>query len=174
MLIKRTPQGEFVANRDDPYLPLDAEQPIPVDGKVLLSVDRLIRDGEAVGRRTAPTGVQLQPGDDVETLRPWASRLGLVVLNFPSFRDGRPYTAAVLLRERLGYGGELRASGNVLREQAELLCRSGFDSFETSDGSSAQEWAGAARRVRYAYQGRRPVAPDPRPAGANRDLADAS
>ncbi len=167
MLIKRTADGEFVANGDDPYVRLDAEEPIPVDGKVLLSLDRLTREGAAVLQRTASIGIQLQPGDDVETLRPWVSRLGLVVLTFPSFRDGRPYTAAVLLRERLGYRGELRASGNVLREQAELLCRSGFDSFEASDGSSPEEWAGAVRRVRYAYQGRRPVTPDPDRAGAN-------
>jgi uncharacterized protein (DUF934 family) len=66
-----------------------------------------------------------------------------------------------LLRERLGYRGELRASGNVLREQAELLCRSGFNSFEVSDGSSPEQWASAARRVRYAYQGRRSVPSDP-------------
>ncbi len=165
MFIKRTPDGAFIANGDDPYLPLDAEESIPADGKVLLPLERLLREGEAVGRRTAPTGVELQPGDDVETLRPWASRLDLIVLRFPSFRDGRPYTAAILLRERLGYGGELRASGNVLLEQAELLCRSGFDSFETCDGSSPENWAGAAQRVRYAYQGRRPVPPDPATAG---------
>jgi uncharacterized protein (DUF934 family) len=156
MLIKRTPDGEFVALADDPYVPLDAEAPIPVDGKVLLSLGRLIGEGERVRHRTASTGVHLQPDDDVEALRPWVSRLDLVVLNFPSFRDGRPYTAAVLLRERLGYGGELRASGNVLRDQAQLLCRSGFDSFEPSDGSAPEEWAGAAHRFRYAYQGRRP------------------
>ncbi len=166
MLIKRTNDGEFVANADDPYVRLDAEAPLPVDGKVLLSLDRLIREGEAAPQRTSAIGVQLEPDDDVETLRPWALRLGLIVLNFPSFRDGRPYTAAVLLRERLGYSGELRASGNVLREQAELLCRSGFDSFETSDGSSPKEWAGAAQRVRYAYQGRRPFAAAPRRVGA--------
>jgi uncharacterized protein (DUF934 family) len=165
MLIKRTSDGSFVANGDAPYVRLDAEEPIPVDSNVLLSLDRLIREGEAAPQRTGSIGVELQPGDDVETLRPWASRLDLVVLRFPSFRDGRPYTAAILLRERLGYGGELRASGNVLREQAELLCRSGFDSFETCDGSSPENWAGAAQRVRYAYQGRRPVPPDPATAG---------
>ena len=92
-------------------------------------------------------------------------RLALVALDFPVFRDGRAYTSATLLRERLGWTGELRAVGDVVREQAWLMVRCGFDSFAPSDGSTAAEWAAKAGRFRHVYQ----PAPDARsPAGAER------
>ena len=57
-------------------------------------------------------------------------RLAVVALVFPSFRDGRAYSQARLLRERHNYRGELRATGQVLRDQFLFMLRAGFDSFE--------------------------------------------
>jgi uncharacterized protein (DUF934 family) len=56
----------------------------------------------------------------------------LIVLDFPKFTDGRAYTQARLLRERLGYTGELRASGAVYVDQLPFLLRCGFDSFASA------------------------------------------
>jgi len=56
----------------------------------------------------------------------------LIVLDFPKFTDGRAYTQARLLRERLGYQGELRASGAVYIDQLPFLLRCGFDSFASA------------------------------------------
>jgi uncharacterized protein (DUF934 family) len=53
----------------------------------------------------------------------------MVAVHFPKFNDGRGYSSARLLRERLGFAGELRAVGDVLRDQLFLLARCGFDSF---------------------------------------------
>ena len=78
--------------------------------------------------RGAPVGV-LWPNDRrVAELEPWLKDLSLIALMFPKFRDGRAYSQARLLRERYSYRGELRATGDVLRDQFQFLVRAGFDS----------------------------------------------
>ena len=77
-----------------------------------------------------PFGVVLQPADDVRQLAPILDRVAIVALTFPAFSDGRAFSQAVLLRQRLGYSGELRAVGTVLLDQVPLMLRTGFDSFE--------------------------------------------
>lgn len=72
--------------------------------------------------------VRLEPGDDVRALLPHLARLTLVEVAFPTFRDGRGYSSARILREA-GYGGTLRASGDVLVDQIDYMRRCGFDSF---------------------------------------------
>jgi uncharacterized protein (DUF934 family) len=79
-------------------------------------------------------------------------RLALVALAFPKFRDGRAYSAASLLRDRFRFGGEVRAVGDVLRDQALLMLRCGFDAFEPADGSTVADWAHALHRFRHVYQ----------------------
>lgn len=72
--------------------------------------------------------VRLEAGDDARALIPHLARLTLVEVAFPSFRDGRGYSAARILREA-GYAGELRAQGDVLVDQIAFMRRCGFDSF---------------------------------------------
>ncbi len=74
------------------------------------------------------TAVRLEPADDARALIPHLARLILVEIAFPTFRDGRGYSAARILREA-GYGGTLRAAGDVLVDQIVYLRRCGFDSF---------------------------------------------
>ena len=97
-------------------------------------------------------GVRLAPDEAVEVLAYDLARIPLVALSFPKFRDGRPFSAARILRERLGFAGELRAVGDVLLEQAKFMIRCGFDAFEPADGSRADQWTAAARRFRHVYQ----------------------
>ena len=93
----------------------DAE--IPADGAILISAARFLADAEALSRRPGKTGVIWPNNRDVDDLVPYLDRLAMVALVFPSFRDGRAYTQARLLRERHGFRGELRATGQVLRDQ---------------------------------------------------------
>ena len=72
--------------------------------------------------------VRLEAGDDARALLPHLAQLALVEVSFPSFRDGRGYSAARILREG-GYAGELRAAGDVLVDQLPFMRRCGFDSF---------------------------------------------
>ena len=78
--------------------------------------------------QTNATAVRIEAGDDVRELIPHLGQIALVEISFPSFRDGRGYSAARILREA-GYTGELRAQGDVLVDQLLPMRRSGFDSF---------------------------------------------
>ncbi|MEL6539976.1 MAG: DUF934 domain-containing protein [Pseudomonadota bacterium] len=78
--------------------------------------------------QTNATAVRIEPGDDARVLLPFLDRLALVEVNFPSFADGRGYSAARILREA-GYTGELRAVGDVLIDQLSHMRRCGFDAF---------------------------------------------
>lgn len=74
------------------------------------------------------SAVRLEPGEDARALIPYLERLTLVEIAFPTFRDGRGYSAARILREA-GFTGEIRAEGDVLVDQVNFMRRCGFDSF---------------------------------------------
>lgn len=78
--------------------------------------------------QTNATSVRLESGDDARALIPHLDRLALIEVAFPTFRDGRGYSSARVLREA-GYKGELRAEGDVLVDQIAYMRRCGFDSF---------------------------------------------
>ena len=90
--------------------------------------------------------------EDVALLAGEIDQLNLIVLDFPKFTDGRAYSQARLLRERLGYRGELRASGVVLRDQLPFLLRCGFDSFESDQPGFAEALAKARTLFSVVYQ----------------------
>ena len=79
--------------------------------------------------RGASVGVWLKPDDDPAELAPDLASLGFIAVHFPKFTDGRGYSTAALLRTRYRYTGELRAFGDVGRDQLFYLKRCGFDSF---------------------------------------------
>jgi len=79
-------------------------------------------------------GVWLDSEDDPYELGDEAANLPLIALDFPVFRDGRPFSTAAILRERLDFKGELRAVGDVHRDQLFYMQRCGFDSFELAEG----------------------------------------
>jgi len=105
---------------------------LPSTGCVTVSAHRLVEDGDALFLRNQSVGVRLAPEDDPASLTDVLDRLGLIEISFPKYTDGRGYSQAQLLRRRLGYGGELRAVGHVLRDQILYMHRSGFDAFETA------------------------------------------
>lgn len=78
-------------------------------------------------------GVLLRPADDVARLAPYLDRIALVAISFPAFSDGRGFSHATLLRQRLGFTGEIRAVGDVLIDQVPLMLRTGFTSFAVSN-----------------------------------------
>ena len=90
--------------------------------------------------------------EDVTQLGDRLEGVKLVVLNFPKFTDGRAYSQARLLRERLGYGGELRATGAVFLDQLPFLLRCGFDSFESEQKGFAEALAKARTLFSVVYQ----------------------
>jgi uncharacterized protein (DUF934 family) len=128
----------------------DAE--IPDDGAILVSSTRFLGDPETLSRRTGKTGVIWPNNRDVDDLVPYLDRLAVIGLVFPTFRDGRAYSQARLLRERHSYRGELRATGQVLRDQFVFMLRAGFDAFEVKKESDAEAFALTAKRYSVFYQ----------------------
>jgi uncharacterized protein (DUF934 family) len=97
------------------------------------------------------TAVRLEAGEDARALLPQLGQLALVEVSFPSFRDGRGYSAARVLREA-GYTGELRAAGDVLVDQLPLMRRCGFDSFAPEAPIDAETLQRSLDRYDYRYQ----------------------
>ncbi|MDB5436556.1 MAG: hypothetical protein JWR47_2813 [Phenylobacterium sp.] len=136
---------------EDPFTHVGDEQSVP-PGDVIISLTRFQSEGEALLSESRAVGVRLESHEEVEALAYDLPQLSVVALAFPKFGDGRAYSYARLLRERFGFKGEVRAVGDVLREQAGFMVRCGFDAFEPADGSTVEDWERAARRFRHVYQ----------------------
>lgn len=145
-------EGETVGWAEDPFVFVPDEEPVPASGEIVVTMARLLAEGDALLSSGRRVGVRLQPHERIEDLAYDLPRLAVVELAFAKFRDGRPYSNARILRGRLAYRGEVRAIGDVLREQALHLVRCGFDAFEPADGSTPEEWLAAAHRYRHVYQ----------------------
>src|SRR5258708_1833321 len=115
-------------------------EPVPEAGRVLIPFQRWQSEREAVSRRNAPVGVRLSNTRALADVAPDLARFELIVLDFPKFVDGRAFTQARLLRERYGYRKELRATGNVLRDELQFMHRCGFDAFEIEAPDAAAQW----------------------------------
>jgi uncharacterized protein (DUF934 family) len=125
---------------------------LPGDGDILISSERFLADPDALLRRSGKTGVIWPNNRAVDDLVPHLGRLAAVALVFPTFRDGRAYSQARLLRERHGYDGELRATGQVLRDQFVFMSRAGFDAFEVRKDADADAFAETMKRYSVFYQ----------------------
>jgi uncharacterized protein (DUF934 family) len=132
------------------HVPDGAE--LPGDGAVLVSAARFLADPETLLKRPGKLGVIWPNNREVDEVVPFLDRLAVVALVFPSFRDGRAYSQARLLRERHGYDGELRATGQVLRDQFVFMLRAGFDAFDARKESDAEAFAATAKRYSVFYQ----------------------
>lgn len=149
----------------DPFTHVGDEDDMAT-GDVILSLARFQADGERLLSEGRRVGVRLKTDEQVEALAYDLPRLAVVALEFPKHLDGRSYSNARLLRERFKYRGQIRAVGDILREQAPWMVRVGFDAYEPADESSANEWQAALRRYRHVYQR---AADDRLPAFAERE-----
>ncbi len=145
-------EGGVARAAADRFVELEEDGTTTGSGGLIVSLARLRAEGDVLVERQGSLGVRLVNSEDVLSLEAFAPRLDLIALEFPKFRDGRAFSQARLIRERLRFGGELRALGEVLLEQALPMMRCGFDAFVPSDGTSPEDWTAAARRYRYVYQ----------------------
>lgn len=137
---------------DDPWVTLSDEDAVPASGAVIVSLKRLRAEHEALLARREPFGVRLASHETAGELAEHLARLSLVALEFPTFKDGRAYSTARLLRERYNYKGELRAVGNVLRDQFLFMLRCGFDAFEVATEHEVAAWKKAMDEFSVWYQ----------------------
>ena len=136
---------------EDPFTFVGDDQGTP-PGDIIVTLQRYLAEGAYLASQCRTLGVRLSASEAPEDLAGHLHGLAVIELEFPKFRDGRQYSAARILRERMGFRGELRAVGDVLREQAYQMVRCGFDAFEPADGSTAADWTASALRFRHVYQ----------------------
>ncbi len=136
----------------DTYVRVADDAPVPGDTPVIIPAARFLAQAEEILRREALTGVLWPNNRRIAELAPYLDRLALVALEFPKFRDGRAYSQARLLRETYSFRGELRATGDVLRDQFMFLLRAGFDAFEVKKDADAAAFADEIARHTVFYQ----------------------
>lgn len=112
---------------DDVWAYVEDRVELSPGGCISVSLGRFLSEHEILLHRNRSVGVRLQPSDDPHLLAPYLDQLHLIEVVFPRYTDGRGYSIAQLLRRRLGYAGELRATGHVLRDQLGFMVRAGFD-----------------------------------------------
>jgi uncharacterized protein (DUF934 family) len=133
----------FTAVADDADLPGAA---------VIVSLTRFQKDRAALLARNTPLGVRLRADQSPAALGEDVQRLSLIVLEFPKFRDGRAFSWARMLRTRLGYTGEIRATGDFLYDQLAFMTRVGIDAFEVPEKITLELFRRALGEMRFAYQ----------------------
>jgi len=146
---------------DDEWSLLAADAALPAQGDVIVSLSQwneACNSGGLAGRN-GKVGVRLKSNESPEQIQA-LEQLPLIAIEFPSFTDGRGYTSARLLRERHGYRGELRAVGDVLRDQLFYMARCGIDSFALKAGKDIEGALSAFRDFSVTYQA---AADDERP-----------
>ena len=152
MLVKN---GQVV---EDQWVTVADDAAIPFNRPAIVPLDRWRRERARLDSRNAPLGIRLASDDSLDEIRDGLHGIDLIALEFPAFTDGRAYSTARLLRERHGYTGELRAVGQVLRDQAQFMSRCGFDTFELADDARGENWADGLSDIAVFYQ----PAADPR------------
>ncbi|MCK0152606.1 DUF934 domain-containing protein [Alcanivorax sp. S6407] len=129
------------------------------EGKVLVPLaywqenrDNLLARGDVA--------VWLAPGEEPRDLEDDLEQFTLIAIHFPAFKDGRGYSYARELRTRYNFKGEIRATGDVLRDQLFYLQRCGFNAFEVRTDRCIEDALAGLRDFSVTYQG---DAADPRP-----------
>lgn len=143
--------GQVVQDTQDKWVWVEDTDPVPDNVSAIVSFGRWREERAGLSRRQAALGIRVAGGDDVANIAGDVTYFGLIALEFLTFTDGRAYSSARLLRERYGFTGELRAVGNVLRDQFAFMRRCGFDAFEVRD-ADAGAWREALAEIRVWYQ----------------------
>jgi len=136
----------------DTWQHVDDDAALLAEGGVIVSLARWQAGRPALAGRNAPLGIRLKSDEGADAIADDLAYFDLVALEFPNFKDGRAYSTAQLLRQRYHYKGELRAVGEVLRDQLQFMLRCGFDAFEYAGKTAAEEALKAFNEVDMVYQ----------------------
>jgi uncharacterized protein (DUF934 family) len=141
-------------------------------GKVLvpLALWQSSRDALTAARGAADIGVWLAGDSEPADIVGDFDKIALIAVDFPVFRDGRGYSIARLLRERYGYKGEIRAIGDVLRDQLRFYERCGFNAYAVRADKDIEDALKAFTEFTVQYQG---AFDDPQPLFRRREASAA-
>jgi uncharacterized protein (DUF934 family) len=138
LLLERSADGAFPA--------------VPATGDVIVPLALWTESRDALSGHEGRLGVWLAGNDDPADIAQDLSHFALIAVRFASFTDGRGYSIGRLLRERYGWRGELRAIGDVQRDQLFYLLRCGFDAFALRDADDMENALAAFNDFSEAYQ----------------------
>lgn len=136
----------------DHYTDASAAESLPAGGDLIVSLAQWQAHRHDLTGRPGALGIRLRSDEKPDQIAADLEHFDLVALEFPRFRDGRAFSHARLLRERLGYSGELRAVGDVSLEQLHFMHRVGFNAFAIDSGDAARDWEIAASDISVWYQ----------------------
>ena len=136
----------------DSWTRIDDEAEISGVTQPIISLTRWKRDRDALLARNGEIGIVLGSDESPALIEGDIHRFAVICLDFPKFTDGRGYSYARLLRSRYKFTAEIRAVGNVLRDQAFFMRRCGIDALEIVDGRSTDGWRQAFAELSVRYQ----------------------
>jgi len=122
------------------------------EGDIIVPFTYWLENKEALLNRGSKLGVCLNGDDDTQEVAKDIEHFDLIALNFPAFTDGRSYSHARLLRDRYNFKGELRAVGDVLRDQLFYMQRCGINSFQLKEGKDLEGALNAFTELSVKYQ----------------------
>lgn len=125
---------------------------VPAAGDVIVPLAAWQAGRESLLERPGRIGVWLDSSEGPEAIAGDLEHFAVIAVNFPKAADGRGFSTARLLRERYRYAGEVRAIGDVLRDQLVFLEQCGFDAFALRDDQDAEDALRAFGDFSEAYQ----------------------
>jgi len=139
---------------EDKFVCVEDGAALPEDGRICVSFARFLDEKDSLLQRNGDIGVRLQPDDDALQLSDCVDRLSLIEVSFPKYVDGRAFSQAQQFRRRLNFEGEIRAIGEVLRDQINYMARCGMDAFvfEPTSGEAPDVIEKAIADFAHAYQ----------------------
>jgi len=136
----------------DTWTRVEDDQEVSEAGAVIVTLERWLNESVDLRKRNEPVGVSLKNDQSPSQIIDDLEAIDLVQLDFPAYTDGRAYSAARLLRRRYGFKGEIRAAGNVLRDQYPLMLRCGIDTFVVPEDTNVEGWSRSAEAIGTPYQ----------------------
>ncbi len=130
---------------------IDNDQTLP-EGDVIVPFSYWLANREVLSNRNSGLGVCINGDIETEEVAKDLDHFSMIALEFPKFTDGRSYSHARLLRDRYGFKGELRAVGDVLRDQLFFMQRCGIDSFELRKDKDIEDAINAFSEITIRYQ----------------------
>ena len=134
-----------------PFTGLEESSYLPT-GDIYVPLEEWLKSRESLLERNGRLGVSLRNTDDPALIQDDLERLDLIVLEFPKMADGRAFSQARILRERYGFKGEIRATGDVLYDQLFYMQRCGINGFELRDDQDVPSSLKAFDEMTVTYQ----------------------
>jgi uncharacterized protein (DUF934 family) len=141
--------GQFV---EDPFFFVPDGKAYPDEKGVIVTLARFQGEKDTLFAHRTLVGVRLASNENPQVLKADLPRLACVALEFPKFRDGRPFSWARMLRTRLGYTREIRGVGDFLPDQLAFMARTGFDAFEMRQDFTLEQFDHAMGEISAPYQ----------------------